>query len=126
MLFVLRSGTKETSACSWLSQSLSPAGKPIEFDRSIGIRLANEAAEMGKIMRRSEKEVVSNFNFKDRWRAFEDKFDVDEAFDEKGRKIFRTGLLLDQYIKEYKRTKEETNYGLEMIVSISIQNKRML
>ncbi|KAL3934298.1 MAG: hypothetical protein SGBAC_009954 [Bacillariaceae sp.] len=101
----------------------TPAGKPIEFTRSADVILANEAAMMGKLMKRREKEVVSNFDFKARFKMFEDKFDVDEAFDEKGRKIFRTDLLLDQYIKERKEQKAEANYGMHLVEQVQEQDK---
>lgn len=102
-----------------------PAGKPIFFDRSDAIRIANEAAAMGKVLRRREKEVVSNFNFKARFKIFEEQFDVDEAFDEKGRKIFRTDLLLDQYITEHKQEKQETDYGMSLIEEMAERDKLM-
>ena len=40
---------------------------------------------------------------------FEEKFDVEEQYDEKGFKIFRTDLLLDQQILEYKKEKDGRN-----------------
>ncbi|CAJ1947187.1 unnamed protein product [Cylindrotheca closterium] len=101
----------------------APAGKPIEFERSVDVLLATEAAMMGKMMRRREKEVVSNFDFKARFKVFEDKFDVDEAFDEKGRKIFRTDLLLDQYIKDRREEKADVDYGMSLVEQVQEHEK---
>jgi len=72
----------------------SPTGAPIIFERSLNVRLVNEAAAMGRVMRLKEK-VITNYE-EETPRLFDENrnIEIDELLDEKGRPVFRTSVLV--------------------------------
>lgn len=73
-----------------------PTGAPIVFHQSLSLRIATEAAAMGRVMRLKERIVT---NYEEPKRTFfsdygEEKVNVDGLLDEKGRPVFRTSVLV--------------------------------
>ncbi len=81
-----------------------PTGAPIIFYRSISLRIATEAAAMGRVMRLKENSVTNYEEFQ-RYYSLEEeqKVDIDDILDEKGRPIFRTSVLVPYHEREAKR-----------------------
>lgn len=93
-----------------------PTGAPIIFTRSISLRIATEAAAMGRVMRLKEK-VVTNYDNSEPHNVFEEehKVDIDDLLDEKGRPIFRTSVLVPFHERDTKQATVARDWKLGIL-----------
>jgi len=103
-----------------------PTGAPIVFPRSVSLRIATEAASMGRVVRLTEEAVT---NYEDRRKSaisfeeVENRVDIDDMLDENGHSIIRTSVLLplhEQSVKETSKAKDWSAALLEATTTMDV------
>jgi AcrR family transcriptional regulator len=93
-----------------------PTGAPITLLRSLNVRIVTEAAAMGRIMRLKEK-VVANYEEPRGFFGGEPKTNIDDLVDDKGRRIFRTSMLVPLHERDVMQESMSRDWNLGILES---------
>jgi hypothetical protein len=102
-------GTRIEKEVAW-----SPSAEPIVLVRSKNIRIVNEAAAMGKVVRLNAKEYTHYDSSQEKYQE-EENIDIDDQVDGRGRRVFRTTLLVQNHVRDYQKDTVAKDWMLEIL-----------
>jgi hypothetical protein len=109
------------SASKKSDEEWQPTRAPIVVPRSLNLRIATEAAAMGRVMRLAER-VVTNYEELSTVDRFflqgESKVNVDDMVDEMGHRIIRTSMLLPLHEQDTRQASKARDWSAGMLESL--------